>query len=342
MEFQRGALPVATNIPLLTDPQRQKIGTTYRQQGHEAAVSLGYELVDSAARTQLIQQWQQYCQANPEAVLFCWRGGMRSSLVQQWLKDAGVDIPRVEGGFKALRRFLLTTLENMARGDNLIVVAGKTGSGKTHFINGLANSLDLEGLAKHRGSAFGRRVEPQPAQIDFENALAIHCLGLNWQDSRRVAVEDESRAIGSLSVPFGLHQRMLQSPVAMIEETLEYRIDTIHLDYIQSNYRAYKQQDPNKAEELFAASLSDALFRIRKRLGLERYEKIKILMDAALRKQQQDENIDDHRLWIAELLQSYYDPMYEYQMQKKQSRIVFRGNHEECAAWIIGLTEKHQ
>lgn len=338
IEFQRGALPSATNLPLLTDAQRQKIGTCYRQHGREAAIALGYELVDEPAREHLLRQWGEFIAQHSNASLYCWRGGLRSSTVQQWLADAGIHIPRIDGGFKALRRFLIEVVTDLSGGENLVIVAGKTGSGKTHFINGLANSLDLEGLANHRGSAFGRRVEGQPSQVDFENALAMDCLHLDWSEQRRVIVEDESRAIGSLSIPLTLHQRMLQSPIAMIEESLEKRVDTIHLDYIQSNYQDFKNSTPDSANELFAASLTDALFRIRKRLGLERYERIRLILEDALLQQRNGQGIEAHRDWIEELLSNYYDPMYEYQLQKKSSRIVFRGNREETCQWIKSLT----
>jgi tRNA 2-selenouridine synthase len=338
VEFQRGALPTATNIPLLTDPQRQRIGTCYRQQGREAAIALGYELVDEIARESLLHQWREFIAQNSSAALYCWRGGLRSSTVQQWLADHGIHIPRIDGGFKALRQFLLETITDLASGENLVIVAGKTGSGKTHFINDLGNSLDLEGLANHRGSAFGKRVVPQPAQIDFENALGVDLLHLDWSDHRRVVLEDESRAIGSLSIPLELHQRMLQSPIAMLEETLQQRIDTIHLDYIQSNYQDFRNSAPEQAEELFAESLTDALFRIRKRLGLERYQRISLILEDALRQQRNGQGIDAHRNWIEELLTDYYDPMYEYQLQKKSSRIVFRGNREETRRWIQSVT----
>ena len=337
IEFQRGALPTATNIPLLTDPQREKVGSCYRQHGRESAIALGHELVNEPLRESLLQQWQSFFAQHPEAALYCWRGGLRSSTVQQWLAERGICIPRIEGGFKALRHHLLETIADLSSADNLVIVAGKTGSGKTHFINDLGNSLDLEGLANHRGSAFGKRVAAQPAQIDFENALGLDLLHLDWTEHRRVVLEDESRAIGSLSIPLDLHQRMLQSPIALIEETLQRRIDTIHLDYIQSNYQDFRDSEPEQAEQLFADSLCDALFRIRKRLGLERYQRIRLILEDALQQQRNGHGIDAHHNWIEELLRNYYDPMYEYQLQKKSSRIVFRGDREETRRWIQSL-----
>ncbi len=337
VEFSKGAFPNATNIPLLTDSEREAVGIRYRQCGKEAAISLGEELVTPALREQRLNQWRAYFEANPDAVLYCFRGGLRSDIAQRWLNEIGTKVPKIAGGYKAIRQFLTETIEAVSSDDNLIVIAGKTGTGKTHLLNTLANSLDLEGFALHRGSAFGRRAQAQPSQISFENSLAIRLLDLSWKNQQRVAVEDESRTIGSLSVPYTLHQRILQSPVAMLEESFNNRVDTIHLDYIQSNYQDFVQSDPDNAPGLFADSLTAALQKIRRRLGEESYESIDSLMQAALKEQQTDGSIDSHRLWISELLRSYYDPMYEYQMQKKVQRIVFRGNRQELGSWIQGL-----
>ena len=339
VEFARGAYPAATNIPLLTDSEREAVGRCYREQGRDAAIDLGHTLVASDERERRLNSWLAYVTANPGAALYCYRGGLRSSIVQQWLADAGAAIPKVDGGYKALRRFLIKTLEKLADNDNIVIVAGKTGSGKTHFINSLSNSLDLEGRAQHRGSAFGRHPLPQPSQSDFENQLGIDTLSLVWDQHRRVIIEDESRAIGSLSVPQMLHKRMTESPIAVIEETMEQRVSTIHLDYIQSNYAEFHTAFPDNADALFAESLSSSLLKIKRRLGDEAYLLINGLLQQALEKQFSGQGIDDHRLWIAELLTRYYDPMYEYQLGRKSDRIVFRGSRDELANWIKPMTE---
>src|SRR5690606_26775848 len=98
--------------------------------------------------------------AHPEGYLYCFRGGLRSQLVQQWLAQAGVEYPRVIGGYKAMRRFLLDGLDAAALECPPLLVAGLTGTGKTEVIAAVAQSLDLEGLAHHRGSSFGRHATP--------------------------------------------------------------------------------------------------------------------------------------------------------------------------------------
>ena len=334
VEFARGSFPTAHNIPLLNDEEREAVGIRYRWQGRDAAIALGHELVANEEKEQRLSAWIEFTQRHPGLMLYCYRGGLRSTICQQWLSQAGVEVPRIAGGYKALRRFLIDTLELAARNANMLIVAGKTGCGKTHFINSLPNSLDLEACANHRGSAFGRRVRPQPAQIDFENQLACQLLNLVWQDQQRLVLEDESRAIGSLAIPVLFHQRMSESPLALIEESLQQRVDTIHLDYIQSNYLEFREYNPEQADELFAQSLTDSLARIERRLGGENFKIIRKLLNEALDTQLRQGSIDDHRLWIEALLTQYYDPMYDFQLAKKSDRIVFRGSKDELRDWI--------
>ena len=333
-EFARGAFPTAENLPLLNDEERRAVGTCYRQQGRDAAIALGFSLVDESEQKKRLDAWIEFASLHPEAMLYCYRGGLRSTISQQWLDEAGANVPRIAGGYKALRRFLLDVIEAVASNAEMLIVAGKTGSGKTRFINTVENSLDLEARANHRGSAFGRRALPQPSQIDFENRIAIDLIKLDWQNRKRLVLEDESRAIGSLSVPQNFHRRMNASPIAVIEETLANRVQTIHSDYIQSNYQDFQLHFPQQADELFAQSLTESLERIRKRLGGENYQHIQSLLRSALETQLQGEGIDEHKLWIEALLTRYYDPMYDYQLQKKSQRIVFRGNRDELRNWI--------
>ena len=334
VEYQKGSLPGSCNVPLLNNGQRQEVGTCYRERGRQAAIALGEKLLTHEARCRRIQSWTTVIRHHPDTVLYCSRGGLRSEIAQQWLHDANLRVPRIAGGYKALRHFLIAQVEQLSRGDNLILIAGKTGSGKTHLLCKLPNHLDLEGIACHRGSAFGRRIVPQPNQADFENRLAVRLLELDWKQQRRVVVEDESRAIGSLSIPLPLYRRMNQSSLALLEVSLEQRVNTIHQDYIQTNYTDFKNRYPEQAEQLFADSLLQALARIRRRLGEELFSRLSRSMQDALRQQQQTGKADDHRDWIRELLIGYYDPMYEYQLNGKSRYVAFSGSAAEIADWI--------
>ena len=342
VEFHRGAFPNVTNLPLLTDDEREAVGSKYKQQGQQAAITLGTELVGRDVRAQRLSHWLKFLQQSPSAMLYCFRGGIRSQIVQDWLQEQGCSVARIEGGYKALRNFLLDTLARVSDSSEFLIVAGKTGSGKTHLIRAITNSIDLEGLANHRGSAFGKRTSSQPNQINFENNLAIDLLKLPYQTSHKIFLEDESRAIGSLSIPLSFHRKMLGSQIAIVEEAMDFRVGTILNDYIVSNYLDYKQSNPAECEELFATFLLSSLERIKKRLGGKNYDSIKISMQYALTSQRETTDMQVHQTWIKSLLLDYYDPMYDYQLNKKSQRVVFRGSQTEFLAWSHHLNRQSQ
>ncbi|MCB1649383.1 MAG: tRNA 2-selenouridine(34) synthase MnmH [Pseudomonadales bacterium] len=333
IEFHKGAFPGAHNIPLLNDTERAAVGTRYKQAGQDAAIALGNQLVCGSIRDARVQAWTQWLQTRPGAWLYCFRGGLRSQTVQRWLQEAGVECPRVPGGYKAMRQFMIDTLEDAASRYDMIVVAGPTGSGKTHLINALPLSVDLEGAARHRGSAFGTLLTAQPTQIDFEHAMATALLQRRRHAGRLLFVEDESRAIGSISIPQSFHARMKQSPIALIEESLEARSTTILKDYIEDNLQQFQRSEPDAAFERFSAYLLNALAKIQRRLGGERYCEVLAEMQEALRIQAQCGETQAHRQWINQLLRDYYDPMYTYQLSRRLERVVFRGDSREFLAW---------
>ncbi len=342
MEFRRGAFQHASNLPLLDDAEREAVGTRYRQRGKEAAIALGGELVSGDSRLRRLSAWRIYLEQHPCALLYCFRGGLRSQTVQQWLGRENISVPRIEGGYKALRRFLIHSLERIAAATDFLIVAGKTGSGKTHLLNQLSNSIDLEGIAHHRGSAFGRRARPQPSQINFENNLTAALINLPTASTCKVFIEDESRGIGSVSLPQSLHTQMLAAPIAVVEESLDSRVDTILNDYIVSNYHEFERDQGADLEAVFENFLLTSLARIQKRLGSENYEAIGSLMRDALESQVKTGGFESHRSWIESLLRNYYDPMYDYQLNKKLQRVVFRGDKQEFLNWSasIGATVK--
>jgi tRNA 2-selenouridine synthase len=177
VEFTKGAFAQAINLPLMNDAEREAVGTAYKQQGQQSAIELGHRLVSGDIQQARIEAWAEFARRQPEGYLYCFRGGLRSQITQQWLKDiAGVPYPRVLGGYKAMRTFLIETTDQAVQACELLLVGGLTGSGKTEVLVELDNGLDLEGHANHRGSSFGKRVSGQPGQIDFENALAVDIL----------------------------------------------------------------------------------------------------------------------------------------------------------------------
>jgi len=329
-EYHDGHIPHSVNLPLLNDGERAEVGTCYKRKGQEAAITLGTELVSGDTKKERMSAWIRFIADNPTAVVLCFRGGLRSQTVQKWLAESGLQRPLISGGYKALRRHLLRTTIRVASEKKIIIVAGKTGTGKTHLINNLTRSVDLEGLANHRGSAFGRRVSAQPAQSVFENLLALDLLRQEREGGAALFLEDESRAIGSISLPLELHRAMSVAPIVRVEESLDFRVETILNDYIVSNLTDFRLLDPVQGDFLFSESLLASLDRIKKRLGGERHSALRDIMSAALTS---NNDHDQHRAWIRGLLVDYYDPMYEYQMTKKARRVVFKGDSDTFLEW---------
>ncbi len=334
IEFDKGAFATATNQALMTDDERRRVGIMYKEQGQDAAIELGNKLVSGDIKTKRITAWNNFARSNPQGYLYCFRGGLRSKTVQAWMAEAGVNYPLVKGGYKALRRFLIEEIERIARLRDFIVIGGRTGSGKTLLIHDLSCALDLEGLANHKGSSFGRSIDDfQPSQINFENALAVSLMKLQERYSGTIFVEDESARIGRLSIPLALVQVMGMCQMVLVEETLAVRIDNILKDYVTDLLAEYEAVYGEQGFEHFSDFLLTGLSRIKKRLGGAAHSEIEASMKEAfiLHKNDGDEIL--HRRWIEKLLKDYYDPMYDYQIAKKQQPIIFTGTRAEILEW---------
>tara|TARA_R100000306_G_C4382457_1_gene146701 strand:+ start:6981 stop:8090 length:1110 start_codon:yes stop_codon:yes gene_type:complete len=335
IEFKKGAFPGAVNLPLMNDIERQKVGTCYKQHGQQAAIELGHKLVSGSVKAERIEAWVSFAKAHPEGCLYCFRGGLRSSLVQSWLAEAGVHYPRVAGGYKAMRGSLLDEIEQALSRCEFLLVGGLTGCGKTEVLKRLHSALDLEGLANHRGSSFGKRATPQPAQIDFENSLAIALMRSQAKGRNHFVLEDESRLVGSCAVPLSLYQRMQTMPVVWLEDTFDNRVARILHDYVVSLSQDFiALEGEQEGFQLFAQRLRQSLANILKRLGHERHQRFDAAMQTALAAQRCSGDVSLHRVWIEGLLREYYDPMYASQREKKAARIIFSGPQDAVIDYL--------
>ena len=342
VEFLQGAFPNTTNKPLINNEERQQIGLRYKEQGQQKAIDLGYWLVSGDIREERIAKWLQFVKQNPQGVLYCFRGGLRSRITQQWIyEQSGVIYPRVKGGYKAMRRYLIEEMNRSCMEMQPIILSGRTGIGKTLLLQNIQNKIDLEKIYHHRGSVFGKHADPQPSQIDIENILSIDLLKLRQKDRLYYVTEDESCMIGSRRIPENLFEKMKQSPVVILEVNIDERVETTFQEYITDSLLEYQNMygDEQLGFTAWAENLQHSLNKIQRRLGGLRHSKLKQIMADALEKQITSGDLEDHKLWIKSLLVDYYDPMYDYQLSRKKHRVVFKGNKNEVLDF---LSRKYQ
>jgi tRNA 2-selenouridine synthase (EC 2.9.1.-) len=331
VEFTQGAVPAAINLPLMNDDERVAVGTCYKRHGSDAALKLGHSLVKGDIREERLNAWLDALKQYPDAYLCCARGGQRSHITQQWLHEAGSDVPLIVGGYKSLRQTaIVVTTELVQR--PIILIGGCTGNGKTQLVRSQSAGIDLEGLAHHRGSSFGRTLEPQLSQASFENALAVELL---QKESPRWVVEDEGHMIGSNHLPESLRDRMAQSPIAVVEDPFEIRAERLREEYFTKMHHDFLQAfGEEQGWQEYSEYLHHGLYAIRRRLGLQRFAELTAKLDEALADQQRSGSTDAHFSWLKPLLIEYYDPMYRYQLEKKAEKIVYRGTWQEVAGWL--------
>ena len=322
IEFAKGTFPQSVNLPILNNDERAEVGKTYKHHGNAAAVELGHRLISGDHKKIRVSRWKKFIDKNPASYLYCMRGGKRSQIAKSWLSDEGISVPVVDGGYKALRNTAIEILNSVKKDQkNWVILAGRTGTGKTAILRDLNSAIDLESHAMHRGSAFGGLFKEQPTAINFENNLASEYIK---HKSNILFLEDESRRIGKLIIPNVWYRRMKESKIIIIDLTLEERIRNIAKEYVYDPLKnGLSKKNLNKL-------LQSSLVKIRKRLGLMLYNEISLKIQNIL--------IDScefyHEEWIKELLVNYYDPMYDYQLEIKKNRCLLKSNKSEVIKFL--------
>lgn len=248
-EFNHGHIPGAVSLPLFSDEERTIIGTLYKQKGREAAMMKGLEFYGPNMQ-QIIHALQATIEQK-KLFIHCWRGGMRSSVVAWMLDLFGYHVTTLQKGYKAFRAKVLSSFDQPA---NPLILGGKTGSAKTLNLHQIMlqnqQVIDLEGLAAHKGSAFGSLGESiAPTQEQFENDLFWKLRDMD--NSSPLWLEDESQRIGLVNIPNPLWRQMQNAPVIYLEIPFEER-----LSYLVATYGKFETEE-----------LKNATLRIQKRLG---------------------------------------------------------------------------
>ncbi len=333
IEFNQGAMPNAINLPLMNNEERAAVGTCYKQHGSQKAVELGHQLVKGEIKAHRVAAWREACERFPSGFICCARGGMRSHIVQKWLAEIGIDYPLIEGGYKALRQATIEMTNELVQRP-IILIGGCTGNGKTTLVRSLPEGIDLEGFAHHRGSSFGRTVEAQFAQATFENYLAVDMLKKSPYHSRWV-LEDEGRAIGANGLPESLRIQMATAHLVVVNDPFERRMARLKEEYFdRMTHDFIEAYGEEKGWQEYSDYLHHGLYAIRRRLGAQRAAELTQLLDNALAAQKISANTEVHFSWLSPLLKEYYDPMYRYQLSKKQDKIIYTGSYEEVEQWF--------
>lgn len=290
IEFNKGHLPFAINIPLFEDVERAEIGTLYKQQGKDAAVNRGLEIV-SPKMVQFVNDVKTICK-NKKVFVYCFRGGMRSNSFAWLLNTSGMQAKLLQGGYKAYRNWVLASFANPKK---FIIIGGNTGSGKTPTLHQLEKNgfqlIDLEKIAHHKGSAFGGiNEEKQLPQQIFENNLAYH-LDTKIRENI-ILLEDESQNIGYNKIPHALWLQMKQATIVKLNIPFELRVEQLLKDYTTVDIHLLKQ----------------SVIKISQQLGtLHTNLCIQYLNEGNL--------IDAARLCL-----NYYDKAYNYSYSKKNNQ----------------------
>lgn len=289
LEYLKGHIPDAVNIPLFSDKERKDVGTIYKKTGKKEAVLKGLLYVQPKLNSFVRQIYDLICDdQNQQVFVYCHRGGMRSQSFSWLLHTSGFNVQRLDSGYKSFRRLVLETFE---RKIHFVILGGKTGCGKTDILKELEKKgeqvLDLEKIACHKGSAFGdlgQDIQPSPQQ--FENNLFKNIFDFDF--NKPVWIENESPGIGGLFIPVGIRKNMKNAPLINIDLPVKERIKRITKEY--GNFES--------------CLLEERINKIKRKLGSDNLKRAIF----HLYNDQLEETI--------KILLSYYDKGYSHYMKK--------------------------
>ena len=300
-EFLHAHIPGAINIPLFDDDERKVVGTAYKQINKQAAMYIGLDFAGKKL-VKLAKEGERLAGRNKKLLVHCWRGGMRSKSMVWLFETMGITCYLLEGGYKSYRN---QVREVLASPLNLLVIGGRTGSGKTAILHHMRATgeqvIDLEGLAHHKGSAFGSLGElDQPSTEQFENELCREIL--KFDPEKVTWIEDESRNVGKCVVPGELYSRMKETDIVFLDIPREQRAR-----HLVDDYAKYEKIE-----------LRSCVLKIEKRLGGDRTREALEAIDR-----------EDY-FNTAMITLHYYDKAYMFSLEK---------NHENYKILSSGVVD---
>jgi len=324
-EYDKGTIPNSVNIPILDNGEFAMVGKEYKNHGQDAAIKLGLKLVSGSLKNNRVVEWENHINSNQGCSIFCYRGGLRSKLAQEWLLEKKLIIDRIPGGYKKVRNKII---KHYSDNDNYkkkwYILGGLTGSGKTALLNNFQQAIDIEAIANHRGSAFGRNKSEQPSCANFENILVSYYLDNKCSS---VLLEDESKRIGKASLPKNWYDKMQSSDLIVMDIKIEERVHNIVNEYITLAL------DQISTPVMLRNHYLTALEKIQRRLGGVLFKKIYTLVEEAFA----SDSLENHEDWVRNLLHYYYDPMYNHKLGLRKKYIVHRGNLKSCFDYISSV-----
>lgn len=315
-EFAEATIPGAINVPIFSNEERAEVGTLYKQTGRKDARRRGIEIVSPKIPQMLAQVEEARDPESPPVVVFCWRGGQRSLAITTFLNLAGIPARQLKGGHKAFRRRVIDYFEQ-TEFNRTLVLRGLTGVGKTLLLQRLSAEdypvIDLEGLANHRGSAFGGLgLGDQPGQKMFEAQLwnrFEECRSAGY-----LVTEGESRHIGRLVVPPRFHRVMQEQTSLWIDASLDYRVRVILDDY--------------PARDDLTAAFEPPLLALKERLG---NSAVADLLELLQQKQWEE--------LTRRLMVDYYDPLYLHTLPERRVEIQIKTLDDGVAELKRAITQ---
>lgn len=316
-EFAEFTIPGAVNIPIFNNEERSTIGTIYKQESIEKAKKVGIQMV-SAKLLDLYEKFNEQKNNHRDVIVFCERGGMRSSSLWSLFNSIGLKVTKLEGGYKGYRAVVNEQLPKLVDEVTFIMLHGHTGTGKTQLLQLLEQKgldvLDLEGYANHRGSLLGD--VGLPGKVSQKKFDALVFEKLRRRKSNYILIEAESGRIGNVIIPQYMHNKMKQGIHIMVEGSLEARAQRIVDEYIVNE---------NSKQEIL-----DALEKLERYMGGKRTENIRELVKT-----------EDYLEAAKELMLIHYDPLYAKGQERYAFSLTVNSDDMETAAeQVAGFVEE--